>query len=288
LQNNRDAVQSAIDSGATHSTLNLSQGASQLASVVDLDSFAGVSIGDCHDSSLPAQAQANAANVVSNFAKAFDLDKDKLLSADPQVAGAERAKLQQALMDRVHSASASDPQLKAVKTAYDETVHTFTSQGNNSVIVAAGNDGLRLSQMAQLNGGTQVRPPAGLIDNILVDDDAFAVGATTSLSSKFESIPEQRADYSSNYPGVHGYANGDVRSDVAGTTADTNPEGTSFAAPRWAADTEAIHRNFPNMNDKQVQAMMIQQFTHQEQDGEGTMNVLDQDRLDTFLSHNTH
>lgn len=126
----------------------------------------------------------------------------------------------------------SDPLVQLAKKNYDEAVTAFESQ-SNSVVVAAGNDGQTIQELA-LIAGAPLRAPANFTENLLANSETTTVGA-------FE--VGRVAAYSSDYQEVDLYADGRIR----------DSRGTSFAAPRVAAVMAQMHGTFPALDSAEIE-----------------------------------
>lgn len=267
---------------ARHSVLNFSQGSSEASAVKEL--YGGPYVAFRHDEKDP-RVLANAQNMLDNEARAFGLDADKMRSSDPKISGPERAKLQQALVDRVHGAVAGDSEIKELKHQYDARVHQF-AKGNNSVVVSAGNEGDVLPVFAKDNGNRSLNLPKSFFASPLSNQDNTTVGATRWYQNGTD-LKERVANYSTPGSDVSIYASGSLATDPKHPQV-SKESGTSFSAPRVAAAMAGLHHAHPNMNHKQVEALLKQQLTHTLDTGHGEVSVLDYGKTLDFLSQQTY
>lgn len=269
-----DAVQQATDSGARNSVLNLSMGTSKARLSGDLLFEASFGWNNS-----PTVDRELADTVLDNFARAFDLSSQRLKSEDPSVSGPERQKLQQGVADLVGRSLDSSTELAQAKKEWAEAVNTFEA-GNNSVVVSAGNQGTTLKDLSKQAHGHKLNVPADFETSVLETPAVTSVGATRWYITG-ETLTERVADYNSNATGIDIYASGSVDS-RGGQEADT--WGTSFSAPRVSVTMAELHRQNPEMNSDQVEALMKKDLTHELNSGNGTVTVLDYKLAADFLA----
>lgn len=243
LKTGAEEVQRANQSGASHSVLNLSSGTCK-AQVTNM-----------------LYGLAKGPEVATNYAGLFDLDLQKLSDPDPSVSALERHKLQQSLVDAVDKAWGADPRLASLGAEFANSVKEFESR-KNSVVIAAGNEGLIQPRLEQSTGGT-LRVPADFEQNVLECQEVTSVGATIILDGV-----EAPARYSSHGPGVDVYASGDKvmgrEFDPATGLADA---GTSIAAPRIAGVMAELHLQNSELGSEGVE-QLLGEFT-------GPLSMLD-------------
>lgn len=180
-----------------------------------------------------------------NLARAWNIDPQALTSSDPAISGPARQLFQQNMIDRI-SQAVRVPELDQMRERLNFVVDGYES-GNNSVVVAAGNNGDLAGAMRRDNGGRDLRFPEGFYDNILATRNATTVGALGVTG------PDHQvgvAEYSSPTPTVDLHAWGNPARGVAGT---------SFAAPRVAAQMQELHNRFPDRSSAQIEKMLRDQ-----------------------------
>lgn len=219
---------------------------------------------------LIAEAGGVGPKTFDNYAKAFGIDADKIKNKDESISGPERQKLQQAIVDHVSGTYDSDPGIKKSSARWDKAVSGFEA-GNNSVVIAAGNEGDVAEQFASGNNGRKIKAPADFEKNLLENEAVTSVGAT----QKSGTSQEGRAEWSSVSGGVDVYANG---------TASEGVEGTSFAAPRVAATMAQLHKDNPKMTSSQIENLMRNSLTKNLNTGGGQIQVLDHSKTHKYLS----
>ncbi len=198
------------------------------------------------DASLEEQGKRfNGKGMSENLARAWNIDPEALTSTDPAVSGPARQQFQQSLIDRT-SQAVRIPELDQMRGHMNMVVDGYESR-NNSVVVAAGNNGALAAAMSRDNGGRELRFPEGFYDNILATPNATTVGALGVTGANHELGV---AEYSSPSPTVDLNAWGGLAPGV---------EGTSFAAPRVAAQMQELHNRFPDRSSAQIERMLRDQ-----------------------------
>ncbi|MBN9415165.1 MAG: hypothetical protein J0I12_06975 [Candidatus Eremiobacteraeota bacterium] len=198
------------------------------------------------DASPEEQARRGTGQGLSdNLARAFNIDPQALTSADPAVSGPARQQFQQSLINRTNQANHT-PDMDQMRQAMAAVVDGYESR-NNSVVVAAGNNGGLVAAMQRDNGGRELQIPEGFYDNILATPNATTVGAlgVTGADNRVGV-----ADYSSPTRTVDLNAWGSL---------GPGDEGTSYAAPRTAAQMQELHNNFPDRSSAQIERMLRDQ-----------------------------
>ncbi|MBX3170421.1 MAG: S8/S53 family peptidase [Candidatus Eremiobacteraeota bacterium] len=180
-----------------------------------------------------------------NLARAWNIDPAALTSADPAISGPARQQFQQNLINRT-SQAVRTPEMDQLRERLNSVVDGYESR-NNSVVVAAGNNGDLAAAMRRDNGGRELQFPEGFYDNILATPNATTVGALGVTGAN-------------NQIGVAGYSSPTPTVDL---NAWGNPargvEGTSFAAPRVAAQMQELHNRFPDRSSAQIERMLRDQ-----------------------------
>jgi len=275
LNDQARALNENADQGVTNSVSNLSLGTSK-ASIVENLYATPFGILKSKD---PEQVRM-AENMIKNQATAFELDSSKLLSEDPKVHGPERQLLQQGLIDRTSHVIDTSTTVASARANFDKAVDRFEGQ-NNSVVIAAGNEGQVRERLEAMNHGLPLKTPADFSKNVLENDAVTSVGATRWREKDGE-LSESRARYSSNSEGVDIYASGSLGFQDS-TKAETF--GTSVAAPRVAAAMTELHKLNPSMSSSQVESLMKQRLTHSLNTGNGDIQVLDYSKNFEFLKN---
>ncbi len=243
-------------SGAKNTVVNLSQGISVASATEQL--YFGLTKGwkACSD---PVEQQQTSA-VIANYASAYGLDAGKLQSSDPDISGPERARLQQSLVKQVVT-DLESPGVAQAKAGYEAAVERFEA-GNNSLVVAAGNFGQVKLDLESHAGGHRLRnTPKNFTTNIYATPVATVVGATEGH--------KKVADYSTQGPEVDIHALGDL-----GHGGETI-QGTSFAAPRVAAEMAKLHAENPTLGSHEIESLLHKGLTHQVNSNTGTISILD-------------
>ncbi|MBS2038340.1 hypothetical protein JST97_25375 [bacterium] len=200
---------------------------------------------------LPDPVQAryeNSRNMMTNLANAWGIDPAALSSTDPAVNGPARQRFQQNLLNQAQ-ASAQDPGVQGALQNYQRAEQAYTNN-NNSVVVSAGNWGGLLNDMRQDNGNRPLEVGKDFNTNLLVGQNSISVGA-------LDINPQTGA------PQVAGYSNADSRVDLYAYGDIQGSSGTSFAAPRVAAVTQAVRLEMPNASAAEVRQRVMQIFTTQ-------------------------
>ena len=189
--------------------------------------------------------------LMNNLARAWNIPVTDLTSEDPAVHGPARAKFQQNLIDRVHSAEQS-PDVQKVHKFYGQAVDAYEAKGN-SVVISAGNEGFLLDQMKIDNGGHSLKAPKDFQKNALATDSTTVVGASGVRDFDAQGKPVYGVAPYSNQEGVSVYASGDL----------PWGQGTSFAAPRVAAKMTELHQAHPRLTSSQIENLARQQLSDQ-------------------------
>jgi hypothetical protein len=289
LNDETAAVNRANSTKSTHTALNLSQGSSKASIAEFLYKRAASEFGS---GSMIEKMQAQTwygskggTPVTDNYAAAFGLDKAKLMSEDPKVSGPERAKLQQALIDRTSKTLDESKDLKTAKSQFLTSVKNFESR-HNSVVIAAGNEGDIASNLQKSNGGHKLRLPKDFDANVLENSEVTSVGATRWFQNGSK-LTEVRANYSTKSPGIDIWASGSMAdAPAAGQKGSQEASifGTSFAAPRVAATMAQLHKDNPKMSSAQIESLMKEKLTHPLASGQGEISVLDYQSTASYLA----
>lgn len=239
------------EAGLHHSAVNLSFGMSQASAVQGKYMEASMAwsgwepIGDFKKPLL------------ENYARAFELDAEKLRHQDPAISGPERAKFQQALADQVADIMENNPALKESKGHFSSAVQEL-EKNHNSVVIAASNEGSVIQQLQKhANCDIPLRVGERFQDNILATPETTVVGSTVGCGPS-----EKVAEYSSNYAEVDIYANG-VAPLPASTSDKENADGTSFAAPKVAQAMAKLHELYPDKSSAEIEDLLKEQLSHQ-------------------------
>lgn len=243
LDNATAGLTDMVEAGAKDSVANLSLSSSQAATTDNL--LKSLIPKDPKDPESVARARAERAK----YAQAFGVNDADLSSADEQVQGAARQKLFQGVVDLVGQTQ-TDPRYQKSRGAYDQAVHNFEA-GNNSVVVAAGNEGQVASTWEQIAFGRKLSVPSDFVHNDLANADTTTVGATRD----WKGTPYP-AEYSNGFQGVNLYASG-----YAHDSTPKAEEGSSFAAPRGAAALAGVHGKFPGISSSKAENLLRQQLT---------------------------
>jgi hypothetical protein len=283
LESQTQVVNGAIASGAKNSALNLSVGgstASLTERAYSSASMAWMKPDPKYSPEVNERARADGLVAATNFAEAYGLDVNKMTSKDPKVAGPERARLQEALMNGIDGSLAKNPEVRKAKQDFTTAVGRFES-GRNSVVISSGNEGSIIGRMAKDSHGYKAKDiPKTFDTNFLDTPEATMVGATRWTNGS-AGLKERVAGYSSNDSGVDIYASGSLS--VSGKQVKDG-EGTSFAAPRVAATMAELHKKHPNMTSAQIESFMRQSLTHPlNTSSGGTVSVLDYHKSSDFL-----
>lgn len=276
LESQTRMVDSASASGAKNSVLNLSMGGSVAQTTGNLYVLAS----GAWDPKETQKVRDGCLPVAKNLAQAYDLSIAKLTSSDPKISGPERARLQAALAGNISGSLAKDAEVTKAEKTFATAVGRFESQ-KNSVVISSGNEGDIQEQMQKDAHGYQAKGlPKDFETNYLDTPNATMVGATRWF--KTSAGPQERvAAYSNVNSGVDIYASGSLDLKKDGKGADTF--GTSFAAPRVAAMMASLHKANPNMSSAQIEHLMKTKFTHQLQNGNSSVAVLDFHKYSDFM-----
>lgn len=276
------AVNRANSTGSTQSVLNLSQGSSKASIAQHLYKQAA---GEFSSPFLAMPGMTMPSPVVDNYAAAFGLDRSKLMSQDPKVSGPERAKLQQALIDRVSKKVDGSGQIKSAQGQFLQSVRNFESR-HNSVVIAAGNEGQIAAELQKDNGGHKLRLPRDFDVNVLENSEVTSVGATRWYRNGSD-LKEVPANYSTKSSGIDIWASGSVAdAPFPGSRQSQNAStfGTSFAAPRVSAAMAQLHKDNPTMSSAQIENLMKSKLTHQLPTRQGDLPVLDYGATADYLA----
>lgn len=278
LDSKTGAVNSATASGARNSAINLSQGWSNAKSAGRIYFTAA----DAWNPEATPEVRAQSQSVANNLARLYNLDMAKLSSTNPRVSGPERAKLQQHLITELEGATRDNPQITSAQSAFRTAVQRFESN-RNSVIISAGNDNGVLGDFKKdAHGFALSNVPRDFNTNFIATPEATLVGATRWFRGAQGQGPTERvAGYSNRTGGVDIYASGSLDAIKDGIPAET--QGTSFAAPRVAAMMASLHKANPNMSSAQIENLMKTRFTHQLQNGNSSVAVLDFHKYSDFM-----
>lgn len=267
------AAHRAIESGARHSTLNISSGTSKARLTNDLYQMAALS----WTAEDPEVAETGDI-FLENYATAFELNTDKLKSNDPGISGLERKKLQQGLIDHVSSTLDNSRELAQAKQEWKGVVSEFEGR-HNSVVVSVGNQGDLLREFKKDNLGLDLQVPEGFEDNVLANDEVTTVGATRWFRTD-NGLREYQANYNSNSDQTDIYASGSV---AWNTPEQADIWGSSFSAPRVSVTMAQLHKDNPDLSSDQVEALMKKSLTHELETESGSITVLDYHLASDYL-----
>lgn len=175
--------------------------------------------------------------VLVQLIRGFCSDPQSLIDERPEVNGPARAQMVGELSEWLQ-ATTSDPRWQAAKSRYDEAVERL-EQNHNSVVVAAGNEGDSAEFFRQWCSGQSPASPAGFENNDLSNSQVTVVGAWEN---------GQRADYTSH--------DGEIDVFAAGNSLLGDDKGTSFAAPRVAAQLARLHGEDPTLSSFAAQVQL--------------------------------
>ena len=232
-----DEVRRASLSGMKNSVLNLSSGTCKAQIAGDLYRIV---------SGAWKQPDEQSLNVVNNISRLFGLEKSRLLSETPEEANLERQKLQQSLIDSVDSAWRNEPRINEERGKFQKAVKELEAN-NNSVVIAAGNEGL-IKPGFEFETGLAVTVPQDFEENVLECPDVTAVGATIILDGQ-----EAPARYSSEWLGVDVYTSGDTQPGQEFDERQGLGHGSSLAAPRVGAVMARLHGENNELTSLQVE-----------------------------------
>lgn len=271
LDNATTSLDDLSQAGAHDSVVNISASGSQAATVDRL--LRRMVPTDKNNPEAVAEARAERAK----FAKAFGVNDADLSSEQDEVVGAARQKIFQGVVDLVGKTQ-SDPRLVTSKKEYDAAVQHFEA-GNNSVVVAAGNEGQVKDFWEKGAFGRPLSVPQDFTRNDLGSPESTVVGATRD----WQGTPYP-AEYNNQFSGVTLYANG-----YEGDGKPKADEGTSFAAPRVSAAMAGLHGKFPGMSSSQIETLLRNRLTGSLPDyyGATVLPVLDEKQTASFLRQGT-
>ena len=132
------------------------------------------------------RSQEQAKTSLRNQALAFGLDPNKILSEDPKVSGPERQKLVQGLINVTSNTIEKSPDIQNSKKGFDQAVKDFEAN-NNSVVIAAGNEGQHLERLSKTIGDRELKLPSDFTKNILENEDVTSVGAHPLVQQRRDS-----------------------------------------------------------------------------------------------------
>ena len=237
LATGEDEVRRASLSGMKNSVLNLSSGTCKAQIAGDL--YRALS-------GAWQQPDEQSLNVVDNLSRLFGLEKDRLLSETQEEANLERQKLQQSLIDSVDNAWRNDPRINQGRVKFQKAVEEL-ELNHNSVVIAAGNEGL-VKPGFEFETGLAVSVPQDFEENVLECPDVTAVGATIILDGR-----EAPARYSSEWLGVDVYTSGDTQPGQEFDERQGLGHGSSLAAPRVGAVMARLHGDNTELTSLQVE-----------------------------------
>ena len=264
--------------GAHNSAVNLSSGTTKARMAMELAELGSPGLG------VDKKDRERRTQILNNYAAAYDLDLQKFLNPDPKINGPERQKLHQGLIDTVSDTMDNSPGIASRKQGWSDAVERFEAK-NNSVVIAAGNEGEFEERLEERSSGLQLNIPENFTTNIYENEHVTSVGATRWYENENGDLKEYRAKYSSDSSGIDIYASGSIGLQ--------DPEradswGTSFSAPKVAATMAELHRLYPNLSSAQIEDLMKSNLTHDLNTGSaGTIQVLDYQKNFEFLNNQT-
>jgi hypothetical protein len=248
LKSTTGQLQDLKKAGTNHSAVNISMGSSKASLSTDRIQQAADAFAASHQT-----GHLNA--LASNYAKAFNVDTDKLMGDDKKASAKEWAKLDQGIINRVNSGLNGSSEVKQAKGNYDEAVQSMDPL-KNSVVVAGEESG----QVQGLARAEHLQLPKDFYDNALSDKDNITVSAAGS----------QKHPHSTN---ASAYVNRSSNTAVFADGQQDGYQGTSFAAPRVAAMAATLQKQHPEMSNAEVR-QQIQQMTVQGNDQGRPISVL--------------
>ena len=180
------------------------------------------------------------------------------------------------MANHFHELLQEDPTIGEAVDNWDQTVETFEAN-KNSVVIAAGNEGLGVEKLTSKNHDLPINVPEGFSTNILENELVTSVGATETRPVGGR-MRVTRADYSSNSNGVDIYADGRA----PGSNKST---GTSFSAPRVAAVMSDLHRQNPDLSSQDVENLMKQALTYPIETVGGEIDILDPEMAGRMMNN---
>lgn len=245
LESGIDEVDRAYNSQASNSALNLSSGMSkaQVASLLYERSS------QAWKSDEPQTSMLGTTTLL-NLAQLFPIDLKHLTADDSETTKVARHQFQQTLIHEIDKVWDGDLEIQNQKERFSESVRRFESR-RNSVVVAAGNEGL-IKPLLEMETGQSLEVPSDFEQNVLECEDVTSVGASIILNGV-----ESPARYSNNFPGIDFYTSGDV---TPGFEFDDSQgmgqTGTSLAAPRVSALLAKLHGDFPTLSSSRVENLL--------------------------------
>lgn len=204
------------------------------------------------------QGQLENGQALSHAVDAFGIDRDRLFSEDPKVAGPETRLLQQRLADRIGGAINSSPDVKTARREYRQAAADLR-RNNVSVVVSSGNEGQIKPQL--LDSAFQGQAPKNaqlLTGRSFYDNPLSGPGVTTVGAADFTNGRPEVMGISSPSQNVSVFADGHVQ---AGS--GEREHGTSFSAPVVAAALAKQH-GLASVNPQQARDMIMQSQAQQE------------------------
>lgn len=239
LESQSRLAHTAADSGARNSVLNFSWGTTKARQTEFLYNRAA---GAWSTTPMTPEARAESTRFAESYARAFGLDMTRLNHCDPTVYGPERARLQQHLASVVDQAYES-PTVRGARRGWDTAVSRFEAN-NNSVVIAAGNEGEVADRLAADAAGYRIVLPRNFTTSLMENAEVTSVGA---LADGWSGRP---ASYSSRSSGIDTFADGNA---FHNWDCLSDGQGTSFSAPRVAGGMADLHRLYPHLSSAQIQ-----------------------------------
>lgn len=244
-----DEVERAATSLPRNSVLNLSSGTCKAQVVSQLYRAAASAW-----TALDPQEREGGRCLLRNLAKVEAIDLSKLLAGSAEESDSEKNRLQQSIIDRVDQSWAQEPRIERLQQEFARAVSGLES-AHNSVVIAAGNEGL-IKPGFEYETGLEVQVPEDFEQNVLHGPDTTSVGATIVLDGV-----EATARYSSLWPGVDLHASGDRQLAMEfDPSQGLKNAGSSLAAPRVGALMSRIHRDHPELDSDQVEDLVKSRF----------------------------
>lgn len=209
---------------------------------------------------------------LQNVSKLWGIDSDAIQNIEPEVSGRAKRLLQQEIVNAVELAWQEDSRIENGQKKFWDAVSNFEAN-NNSVVVAAGNEGF-VRPILEMDGKGELKLPTDFEKNVLSNPDTTTVGATIQLDGE-----EVKATFTSGDQPIQAYASGDH---VIGREFDDKlglrGAGTSIATPRIAAVMAKLHQDQPHLNSRQVEQLLRDDYL------KAPIPLLDHDKANLYLT----
>jgi hypothetical protein len=248
-------------SGMHDGAINISAGQSE-ARIVDNEYSR---LASAWDPNVRPQVRERARCELHRFSTGFGLDERKV------VAGPERARLQQKLVDEVHRAIRTSLAVMLARADYADAVRELAEQ-RVTVVVPADNQGELLHDM-QLDSGRMPVVADNFYDNPLSGTYVITVGAVGPTPES-----PDRSDLSVSY-----YSSPTDQISIYALGTSGLEEGTSFAAPRVAAVAAELHKVLGQATNKEVADFIKTHLTRDLHYQSTVVRVLDAEKAGALL-----